>query len=266
MKGALSMSAAQVEFPDETTCHVLPYEMGDGPANMALDEALLDRVAAANEVAIVRTYGWTIPTLSLGYFQQLALAQSDARWQKVTIVRRLSGGGAIWHHHELTYAVVVPASHPLARPSTRLYSAVHVAIAETLADLGVRAFFRGDAVDSGNCERIQSFLCFTNPNPQDIVTNGVKIVGSAQRRRGGAVLQQGSILLARSYGTPELPGVCDVADLTAAPEELSDRLLKRIPDALGMHPAEFGVLDEVRLRAAELERSRYRNPAWTGLR
>ena len=51
------------------TCRVLPYEASDGPANMALDEALLDAVAAGAESAYLRTYGWTEPTLSLGYFQ-----------------------------------------------------------------------------------------------------------------------------------------------------------------------------------------------------
>jgi len=260
------MSAVPAEFPGQITCHVLPYELGDGPANMALDEALLDVVAAGKEVAFLRTYGWTIPTLSLGYFQHLALAQSELRWRKVPTVRRLSGGGAIWHHHEVTYAVVVPASHPLARPSTKLYSAVHAAIAETLAELGVRAFLRGDALNSRNCEPIQSLLCFTHTNSQDIVTSGVKIAGSAQRRRGGAVLQQGSVLLAQSCGTPELLGVCDVADLTAEPRDWSDRLLKRIPHALGLQPVEVGVPAGVRVRATELERARYRDSAWTALR
>ena len=181
-------------------------------------------------------------------------------------MRRPSGGGAIWHHHEVTYAVVVPASHPLARPSTNLYCAVHAAIVEALRDLGVRAFLRGDPVDSPNCERIESLLCFTNTNPQDIVTNGVKIVGSAQRRRGGAVLQQGSVLLAQSCAAPELLGVCDVADLASEPRDWSNRLLKWIPDALGVVPAEVGVSDVVRVRAMELERTRYRDSAWTGLR
>ncbi|MFI5454090.1 MAG: biotin/lipoate A/B protein ligase family protein [Isosphaerales bacterium] len=248
------------------TCHVLPYEQGDGPANMALDEALLDFVAAGNEAAFLRTYGWTIPTLSLGYFQHLADARAEPRWREVPIVRRLSGGGAIWHHHEVTYAVVVPASSPLARPSTGLYRAVHTAIADTLESLGVRASLRGDAVDSRNCERRRPLLCFTDTNPEDIVTYGVKIAGSAQRRRGGAVLQHGSVLLARSCRTPELLGICDVAELPAEPLDWSERLLERIPDALGLHPLAVRAPDEVRVRATELERIRYRDPAWTELR
>jgi len=260
------VSASPVEFPTEITCHVLAYELGDGPANMALDEALLDFVASQDGAAFVRTYGWTSPTLSLGYFQNLAEARADPRWREVPIVRRLSGGGAIWHHHEVTYAVVVPASHPLARPSTRLYRAVHAAIADTLVDLGVRASPRGDAVDSRDCERTRPFLCFTDRNPEDIVTYGVKIVGSAQRRRRGAVLQHGSVLLARSCRTPELLGVCDVADLPAEPRDWSERMLERLPGALGVSHLAVRVPDEARGRATELERSRYRDPAWTGLR
>jgi lipoate-protein ligase A len=233
---------------------------------MAFDEAILDFVAAGADSAFLRTYGWTIPTLSLGYFQHLAQARAQPRWQDVAIVRRPSGGGAIWHHHEVTYALVVPASHPLARPSTRLYRAVRIAITDILAGLGVPAAARRDQDNSQNYVRSRPLMCFTDTNPDDIVTYGVKVSGSAQRRRGGAVLQHGSVLLARSSRSPELLGVCDVADLCAKPEDWSDWLLDRIPVSLGMRPLSVSTPDEVRVRAAELERNRYRNPAWTEVR
>src|ERR1700678_3435608 len=95
----------------ETTCHVLPHEAADGPANMALDEALLETGANGAGPAYLRPYGWTTPTLSLGYFQRLAELQVEPRFQSVPLVRRLTGGGAIWHHHELTYALIIPAIH-----------------------------------------------------------------------------------------------------------------------------------------------------------
>jgi lipoate-protein ligase A len=247
-------------------CRVLPYENADGPANMALDEALLDVVAGGAQTAYLRTYGWTIPTLSLGYFQRLAEARSDPRWLDVELVRRLTGGGSIWHHHELTYALVVPGVHPLSHPNTKLYRAVHLAIADTLASLGVHADRRGDTDLQTLDKRKRPLLCFTDPNPEDIVTRGIKIVGSAQRRRAGAVLQHGSVLLARSCYTPELPGVCDTADVHAEPRDWSDRLLASIPRALGLHPLAISVPNEVRERASELERTVYRSPAWTGLR
>jgi lipoate-protein ligase A len=247
-------------------CRVLPYERADGPTNMALDEALLDLVAAGEQAAYLRTYGWTIPTLSLGYFQRLAEARSDPRWSDVALVRRLTGGGSIWHHHEVTYALVVPGVHPLAHPNTKLYRAVHLAITDILASLGVRADRRGDTDQQTLDNRKRPLLCFTDPNPEDIVTRGIKIVGSAQRRRAEAVLQHGSVLLARSSRTPELPGVCDVADVYAEPRDWADRLVASIPDTLGLNRVPISLPNEVLERAAELERTVYRNPDWTGRR
>ena len=77
---------------------------------MALDEAILDAVGTGEPRAILRTYGWSVPTLSLGYFQRLAHVQADSRCAIVPMVRRPTGGGAIWHHHEVTYALAVPKS------------------------------------------------------------------------------------------------------------------------------------------------------------
>jgi len=249
-----------------TTCLVFPFEIADGAANMALDEALLDKVAQGADVALLRTYGWSVPTLSLGYFQHLEEAHADPRWRSAPIVRRLSGGGAIWHHHELTYALAVPASHPLARPSTKLYRAVHTAILNSLRIRGVSAFQRGDQASSEKSERKRAFLCFTDTNQEDIVTDDIKIVGSAQRRRGGAVLQHGSLLLARSSRTPELPGVCDVADCSADPIAWSDMLNEQIPVALGLRPLAVSIPEELRMHAREWEQNRYRDSTWTGQR
>ena len=113
-------------------CYQIPYAIAGGPANMALDEALLEWVAGRSDAVFLRTYGWLEPTLTLGYFQSLSEALAEPRWQWVPLVRRATGGGAIWHDHELTYAVVLPAHHARARPSAALYQAVHAAIAATL--------------------------------------------------------------------------------------------------------------------------------------
>ena len=124
-------------------CLVLPYAVADGPANMALDEAMLE-AAARGEAAYLRFYGWAVPTLSLGYFQRMADVRSDPRWEGRPVVRRPTGGGAIWHHHELTYAVAVPPTSPLVRPNTALYRAVHGAIAGLLVERGIPARRRGE--------------------------------------------------------------------------------------------------------------------------
>ena len=250
----------------KTPCLVLEHRAADGPANMALDEALLEMVAAGHGVACVRTYVWTTPTLSLGYFQNLEQVRADSRFQSVPLVRRLTGGGAIWHHHELTYALVVPAGHPLVRPSTRLYNAVHGAMVEALLELGIPAVRRGESRQTIVGDQKRPLLCFTDRDPEDIVTKGVKIVGSAQRRRGGAVLQHGSLLLARSCRTPELLGVSDVAGESAGHHDWADRIVKRIINALELEPRAADIPARVAARAAELDVARYRNPAWIALR
>jgi lipoate-protein ligase A len=192
--------------------------------------------------------------------------RADSRWHNVAMVRRLTGGGAIWHHHELTYALAIPAKHPLARPSTQLYRAVHTAIAGGLVDFGIRADLRREVFPPADCERSRPLLCFTDRSPEDILVQGIKVVGSAQRRRGGAVLQHGSILLARSCQTPELAGLCDVAGFSADPREWSDRLAGCIGKAVGLHCAAAHVPEAIRVQAKEREINRYRNPAWTGIR
>ncbi len=250
----------------ELKCHVLPYEAGSGPANMALDEALLERVAGGAETAYLRTYGWTTPTLSLGYFQRLAEVRADARFQNAPLVRRLTGGGAIWHHHEVTYALVINANHPLVHPRAGLYYAVHAAIIAALAEGGIRAARRGGAGRSSPGNQDRPLLCFKGEDPEDIVINGAKIVGSSQRRRGGAVLQHGSLLLAHSSRTPELIGICDMADESTALHAWSDRLLSRIPTALGLRCLDAQAPAQARDHALDLERARYQNPAWTNLR
>jgi lipoate-protein ligase A len=247
-------------------CQVLPYEVADGPANMALDEALLNHAALGTDTAYLRAYGWTVPTLSLGYFQQIAAADCDPRWRGIPLVRRQTGGGAICHHHELTYALVLPAGHPLACQSTPLYEAVHAVIAHALCALGVPARRRGPGADRQDREQKRSLLCFTDASADDIVTVGTKIVGSAQRRRRGAVLQHGSILWARSCWAPELIGVCDVADVSVQPSDWSSRVLSAISKALNLIPQPSRLSERVRARAREMEHVRYRNPVWTGMR
>ncbi len=244
-----------------TACLVLPFEVADGPANMALDEALLDEVAEDPTHAVLRTYGWSAPTLSLGYFQKVADAEADPRWRDAPIVRRPTGGGAIWHHHEITYAVVVPGDHTLARPGGDLYRATHAAIAEVIGTQGIAAVRRGASTVTSARDR--PFLCFTDRDPEDIVFQGFKLVGSSQRRRLGALLQHGSVLLARSDVIPGLSGVGDLSPIREDLHFWSSLLLGGIPAALGFLARASDVSEGTRLRAEVLKRDVYLEPAWT---
>src|SRR3954451_20861273 len=125
-------------------CRVHPLESGDGPANMALDEALLDAAVEGPGSAYFRTYTWRAPTLSLGYFQTISEAEADGRWREIPIVRRPTGGGAILHDHETTSALILPTSHPSARRGGTLYREVHAAITDLFARLGAAVNRRGE--------------------------------------------------------------------------------------------------------------------------
>ena len=196
--------------------HPLP-----GAANMAADEALLD--AAAAGTAGGRWYRWAEPTVSLGHFQK-GTALDPATLPPLPTVRRLSGGGAIVHHHERTYALALPRTHPLAATPERLYEAVHGELIAALAEVGVTARLRGEANGGG----AEPTLCFLRSDPRDVVVadrDGVwrKVVGSAQRRRKGAVLQHGSLLAATSPFAPDVPGL---AELTGLPAERAERAVR----------------------------------------
>jgi lipoate-protein ligase A len=235
---------------------------------MAFDEAMLERVAGDGDLAIVRTYAWSEPTLSLGYFQSVSEMARDDRWRSVPLVRRATGGGAIWHDRELTYALVLPSGHPHARPHTTLYHSVHEAIAETLRRRGVAASLRGapGPSASGELDPRRPFLCFADRDPEDVVCGKFKVVGSAQRRRAGAILQHGSVLLSSSATTPELPGIRDLFDAEDDPRIWSEPMVKAIVERLGLEPGAAEPDAELGRRALELERAIYRDPAWTARR
>src|ERR687887_40477 len=91
-------------------CRLLPYAAAGGPHNMAADEMLLESAAAG--VASLRFYGWCEATLSLGYFQAEKLRCADERLAQLPYVRRPTGGATLVHHHEVTYALGLPAGPP----------------------------------------------------------------------------------------------------------------------------------------------------------
>lgn len=249
-------------------CRVLPHAVGDGAANMAVDEWMLGEVAEGSGQAMLRTYEWSEPTLSLGYFQALGETESEAdpRWRGAAIVRRSTGGGAIWHDRELTYAVVVPSSHPMSRRAKDLYCAVHSAISGLLADRGVEARRRGEA--EARVGRDRPLLCFRDRDAEDLVVGGSKVLGSAQRRRAGALLQHGSLLLRGSERTPELPGLESVlsAEVGLEASNWSGPVRACIASALQLEEREQGLSAAEHEAISQIAASVYRSPEWTGRR
>lgn len=242
-------------------CRLLPHEIRDGPDNLALDESLLDSVDLDPSAAVLRTYEWSEPTLSLGYFQDFEAFRSDPRWDEVPTVRRPSGGGALWHDREVTYALIVPRSHPLGGRPTALYRAVHAAIAASLRGAGIAAERRGDAPGASRPSR--PLLCFLDRDPEDILIGGRKVVGSAQRRRTSAVLQHGSLLLHASTRTPELPGMAELAGVPPEAERWSAMIREELPGALGLSAVRDALRDAEREATRTRSESVYRDSGWT---
>lgn len=219
-----------------------------GAANMAVDEAILNS-AVEPGICTLRFYRWIEPTVSLGYFQKLEEAAADPRLNGLPVVPRLSGGGAILHHHEWTYSCAVPARHPLASAPVRLYETIHAPIVEWLRERGIPAAMRGEAsADSGvgrhddslpHLRMAEPFLCFGRGDPRDIVVRGMKVLGSAQRRRRGAILQHGSLLLRQSVHAPQFPGLREVADSVDVESELPGSLAARLAEVFKVQPGLF---------------------------
>jgi len=152
---------------------------------MAIDEALLDE-AQRSGACFLRLYRWDPPTLSIGRNQSAAGLACDG----VPIVRRPTGGRAVWHEHEVTYAVAAPiATFGSLRGA---YREIHAWLASALRSLGVDASL---GIRPAVRPSARPAACFAVFAGGEILVNHRKLVGSAQVRRRDAFLQHGSILL-----------------------------------------------------------------------
>lgn len=186
-----------------------------GAENMGRDEALL-RLATEDSTPVLRTYGWSAPTISLGYFQGVdEIEPLRKQLREMPIVRRSTGGGAILHDLELTYSLVLPINHPLiAGKPNNLYAMVHQAISQAVGDtlpdsttIGMHSEHDVTSrfgVDPGHRAQHGPFFCFARRSGFDVVVDReggtfAKLAGSAQRRTRTSILQHGSIMLATRF-------------------------------------------------------------------
>lgn len=162
----------------------------DAAGQMEADLAILGAVAAGREPAL-RLYRWAPPALSLGRFQPETDVDDDACARLgVEVVRRPSGGRALLHGADLTYAVALPRPQGAAGRVSTVYELVAGALVAGLARLGVVAAVARHDGPAGP-------VCFAGQQGADLRVGDRKLCGSAQARRDGAVLQHGSILLTR---------------------------------------------------------------------
>ena len=149
--------------------------------NMAIDEALLQSVTRP----VLRFYQWARPALSFGYFGSFAEIAAEEVWRD--IVRRWTGGGIVLHGHDLTYSVILPNTGSQHAPPPRMiYSQIHGALRSALPR------HMNVALASHAAPKV-SQACFANPVEADLLADGRKIAGAAQRRTRAGLLHQGSI-------------------------------------------------------------------------
>lgn len=229
-----------------------------GDWNMAVDEALAESVGQGGP-ATLRFYGWSPATLSIGYFQSAVDRVRHPASASCPLVRRASGGGAILHDRELTYALVLPAEFSASRGAAALYRTVHSVLRDVLATFGIQVQLRETPDDRFE----QRFLCFQRRAEGDVLCKAVKVGGSAQRRHARAVVQHGSVLLQQSEFAPELPGLEELAGVTMSASALSEAWAPVLAERLALTPAVGEELSATERESAEQIRvSKFADRDW----
>ncbi len=241
-----------------------------GPWNMALDQALVESVQAGQRAPTLRFYTWARSTLSIGYAQPVARVDlQTAAALGVAVVRRRTGGQAILHEDELTYALALPRAHPLAGSGIiDSYGALSQGLLAGLNLLGVRAEIGRWSPPAG--QQVDD-ICFASPSGHEILAAGNKIVASAQCRLRGAVLQHGSIVMSHSADVYRLFGLsprrppdglraCLPGPVTVG--GLIQMLAQGFANALNVDLAPAGPSTVERARTQKLVQVRYADDAW----
>ncbi len=268
---------------------------------MAVDEALLESVIGGGQ-PVVRFYSWQPAALSLGVNQSVGeIDREECANRGFSVVRRITGGRAVLHRHELTYSVIASESDPRVSGGViESYRKISAALVEGLQFLGAhvtlaqpnRALFRGISAprrSSGSdldemAESSHGAICFDSTSAYELTAHGKKLVGSAQARRGGALLQHGSILLdidwdgwvsvfayasdaGRQRARQQLPmrmtSLRDELGRDVTAEEVQSALKRSFESTLAIS-LEAAALSDVEAAAAHrLEQEKFGSEAWT---
>jgi lipoate-protein ligase A len=252
---------------------------------LAVDEAIALRCADRDGLATLRFYRWDRPAVSIGRFQPVdrAVRAEPCRAAGVSVLRRITGGRAVWHQHELTYSIISPLPSALFPPSlSDTVAVIGRALAAGLHQLDLpvdnpaapdRPSDRADRTRRGRDHT--SPYCFDKPSWFEVTIKGKKVIGSAQRRWRDRFLQQGSILL--RHEAPEvarwLPvgaealrsaaGLDNFLTEPISPDRLAGLMAHRLASAWNL-TLEPGVLTAEESALAEaLARDKYSDDVWT---
>ncbi len=223
---------------------------------MAADETMLE--SAVRGAASLRFYTWSEPTLSLGYFQPAEDRAATPNLSRLAWLRRATGGAAIVHDRELTYALALPSGKDWHSTEHWICRFHHI-LQRVLKERGVESH----AVVCGEEQKLGPVVCFLHQTPGDLLIDGSKVAGSAQRKMRGSLLQHGSILLHRSEYAPHLAGICDRPGAPQfAPEELAGMLAMAFTLDTGWSTVPGEWTAEEHARTATIRAEKYANREW----
>lgn len=248
----------------------------DGPSNMALDEALFSCFDSKRSLPVLRLYGWHPPALSLGRFQEAeaALRLDLCAAEGVPVVRRMTGGGIIFHADEVTYSIVcTPEQIGEGRGVKDGFRRLCGFLLCAYRHLGLDAGFAIDGNPARERLGERTPFCFAGKEEYDVLVNGRKIGGNAQRRTRDAIFQHGSIPLVDRvedglrYLKAPAPGAKRAVSLAGLglqpdPDRMKQVVISSFQEALGVRLELSRLTDEEMSVAERLEATKYRCSRW----
>ncbi len=260
----------------------------DGFTNMAVDEAILEACAAGDIAPTLRFYTWSPAAVSLGYAQRIepTIDLAQCRALGIDVVRRPTGGLAVLHEHEVAYSVVIHEDDPRAAAGVLAsYLTISQALIQGLSSLDITAECLPIRRPTPLPSDAEVPVCFVTPSSYEIAVEGRKIVGSAQRRVQGVILQHGSIPISLDAGKLFVllrPLTHASSSVTAAAEyrnrmtsleeaggrpydyaEVVDALSRGFADVWGVELMPGHLTREERDLSARLRATKYCSEAWT---
>jgi lipoate-protein ligase A len=262
---------------------VIQEGRGEAAWNMAVDEAIAESCRQGLSPPTVRLYRWTRPALTIGYFQKISpdIEEEACRTERITIIRRITGGRAVLHGNDLTYSVTSGVHVPELPNNIRgTFLAISRGLIEGLLQLGLQA----ESVRSPDRGTGRSPICFMSASWYEITCNGRKIIGSAQRRWADGMLQQGSLLLdfdpfvfnklfhfsdqtQRERMIEEcrnrIGGLNGLLPTRVSPETVSKVIVSGFEKGLGIQFIPTGLTPLELERAHQLTQTKYSDNSWT---
>ncbi|MFH0940956.1 MAG: biotin/lipoate A/B protein ligase family protein [Candidatus Omnitrophota bacterium] len=250
----------------------------DAATNMAIDEAIFLSYKENISAPTLRFYGWKPAAVSIGCSQnpQNTLDLETCQKQNIAFVRRPTGGGIIFHEHELTYSLVLAEGDlGLSCRVKESFENITSFLITAYQDLGIDACFAKNTSGPRTEDHTVADFCFSRKEEYDILVNGKKLGGNAQKRRRNIILQHGSIPLSfdkakaskllkdrHTSGPPDITTFYDVARYKIDETALSDALTKAFNSHFKTTLKLDNLTNEEKILAEELKSSKYADQEW----